>query len=407
MSKVLVIGGGASGMIAAGTAAKNGHEVHLFEKNSMLGKKLYITGKGRCNLTNCGEIQDFIDNTPSNPFFLYSALYNFSNLDVIEFFKRLGVETKVERGGRVFPVSDKSQDIVDALKRFLNKYKVNVHLNHIVDKLIIEDNKVIGILTNNGKQFYYDSIIIATGGLSYPATGSTGDGYKFAKQLGHKVTNLYPSLVPLIVDEDYCNDLQGLTLKNIEISIYNNNKIIYNKFGELLFTHYGVSGPVILSASRNIAKLEGTKLVLSIDLKPALDEKMLDNRILKDFDKNKNKDFKNSLDELLPKKIIPIIILLSKINPYKKVNEITKDERRKLVSTIKALTFHINGTRGYKEAVITMGGVAVSEVEPSTMKSKIFPNVLFAGELLDVDAYTGGYNLQIAFSTGYMAGMSV
>lgn len=407
MSKVLVIGGGASGMIAAGTAAKNGHEVHLFEKNSMLGKKLYITGKGRCNLTNCGEIQDFIDNTPGNPFFLYSALYNFSNLDVIEFFKRLGVETKVERGGRVFPVSDKSQDIVDALKRFLNKYKVNVHLNHIVDKLIIEDNKVIGILTNNGKQFYYDSIIIATGGLSYPATGSTGDGYKFAKQLGHKVTNLYPSLVPLIVDEDYCNDLQGLTLKNIEISIYNNNKIIYNKFGELLFTHYGVSGPVILSASRNIVKLEGTKLVLSIDLKPALDEKMLDNRILKDFDKNKNKDFKNSLDELLPKKIIPIIILLSKINPYKKVNEITKDERRKLVSTIKALTFHINGTRGYKESVITMGGVDVSEVEPSTMKSKIFPNVLFAGELLDVDAYTGGYNLQIAFSTGYMAGMSV
>lgn len=407
MSKVFVIGGGASGIMAAGVAAKRGNEVHLFEKNSILGKKLYITGKGRCNLTNAGDIQNFIDNTLSNPFFLYSALYNFSNLDTIEFFERLGVKTKVERGGRVFPISDKSKDVVDALKNFLIKNKVKLHFNQTVENLITQNNKVLGIITTDKNKFYCDNIIIATGGLSYPATGSTGDGYKFAKQLGHRVTKLYPSLVPLTVEDEYCRDLMGLTLKNIKISIYYNGKMVYNKFGELMFTHYGVSGPVILSASRNIATIINNKLLLTIDLKPALDTKTLDNRILKDFEKNKNRDFKNSLDELLPKKMIPVIILLSNIAPNKKVNEITKDERKHLISIIKELPFNINGTRGYEEAVITMGGIDVDYIDPSTMKSKIWDNVFFTGELLDLDAYTGGYNLQIAFSTGYTAGISV
>lgn len=407
MNKVFVIGGGASGMMAAGIAARRSNEVHLFEKNSILGKKLYITGKGRCNLTNIGDIQNFIDNTLSNPFFLYSALYNFSNLDTIEFFKELGVKTKIERGGRVFPISDKSKDVVDALKSFLIKSKVKLHLNQTVENLITQNNKVLGIITKDKNKFYCDSIIIATGGLSYPATGSTGDGYKFAKQLGHRVTDLYPSLVPLTVKEEYCNNLQGLTLKNVEISIYYNKKMLYNKFGELMFTHYGLSGPVILSASGNIAPFINNNLLLTIDLKPKLDNKMLDTRILKDFDKNKNKDFKNSLDELLPKKMIPVIIFLSNIAPNKKVNEITKDERKHLISIIKALPFNINGTRGYEESVITRGGVDVNYIEPSTMKSKIFENVFFVGELLDVDAYTGGYNLQIAFSSGYVAGISV
>ncbi len=407
MNKIFVIGGGASGMMAAGIAAERDNEVHLFEKNSILGKKLYITGKGRCNLTNAGDIQNFIDNTLSNPFFLYSALYNFSNLDTIEFFKKLGVKTKVERGGRVFPISDKSKDVVDALKNFLIKTKVKLHLNQTVENLITQNNKVLGIITTDKNKFDCDSIIIATGGLSYPATGSTGDGYKFAKQLGHRVTDLYPSLVPLTVEDEYCRDLMGLTLKNIKISIYYNGKMVYNKFGELMFTHYGVSGPVILSASRNIATIINNKLLLTIDLKPALDNKTLDNRILKDFEKNKNRDFKNSLDELLPKKMIPVIILLSNIAPNKKVNEITKDERKHLVSIIKELPLNINGTRGYEEAVITMGGIDVDYIDPSTMKSKIWDNVFFAGELLDLDAYTGGYNLQIAFSTGYTAGISV
>jgi len=407
MSKVFVIGGGASGIMAAGVAAKRGNEVHLFEKNSILGKKLYITGKGRCNLTNAGDIQNFIDNTLSNPFFLYSALYNFSNLDTIEFFERLGVKTKVERGGRVFPISDKSKDVVDALKNFLIKNKVKLHFNQTVENLITQNNKVLGIITTDKNKFYCDNIIIATGGLSYPATGSTGDGYKFAKQLGHRVTKLYPSLVPLTVEDEYCHDLMGLTLKNIKISIYYNGKMVYNKFGELMFTHYGVSGPVILSASRSIATIINNKLLLTIDLKPALDTKTLDNRILKDFEKNKNRDFKNSLDELLPKKMIPVIISLSNIAPNKKVNEITKDERKHLISIIKELPFNINGTRGYEEAVITMGGIDVDYIDPSTMKSKIWDNVFFTGELLDLDAYTGGYNLQIAFSTGYTAGISV
>lgn len=404
--KIVVIGGGAAGMIAAGISAKRGNEVHLFEKNKILGKKIYITGKGRCNLTNSGDIQNFIDNIPSNPFFLYSSFYNFSNIDTIEFFNNLGVETKIERGGRVFPVSDKSEDIINTLISFLKNNKVNIHVEEPVNNILIENNKVIGISTKTHEKFYCDKIIIATGGLSYPATGSTGDGYKFAKDAGHKITNLNPSLVPLKIKENWCSQLQGLSLKNVGILVKDNNKVIYKDFGELLFTHYGVSGPIILSASRNIVDKMKNNLTITIDLKPALDEKTLDNRILRDFEKNKNKDFKNSLDELLPQKLIPVIIMLSNISAVKKVNEITKDERKNICKLIKNLSLSISGTRGYNEAVITMGGINTDEIDPSTMESKFIKDLFFAGEVIDVDAYTGGYNLQIAFSTGYTAGIN-
>lgn len=404
--KIVVIGGGAAGMIAAGISAKRGNEVHLFEKNKILGKKIYITGKGRCNLTNSGDIQNFIDNIPSNPFFLYSSFYNFSNIDTIEFFKNLGVETKIERGGRVFPVSDKSEDIINALVCFLKNNKVNIHLEEPVNNILIEDTKVVGISSKINEKFYCDKVIIATGGLSYPVTGSTGDGYRFAKDAGHKITNLSPSLVPLKIKENWCSQLQGLSLKNVGISIKDNTKVIYKDFGELLFTHYGVSGPIILSASRNIINKIKNNLTITIDLKPALDEKTLDNRILRDFTKNKNKEFKNSLDELLPQKLIPVVIILSNISAVKKVNEITKDERKNICKLIKNLSLSINGTRGYNEAVITMGGINTDEIDPSTMESKFINDLFFAGEIIDVDAYTGGYNLQIAFSTGYTAGIN-
>lgn len=407
MKKTVVIGGGAAGIMAAGISAEKGNEVHLFEKNNKLGKKIYITGKGRCNLTNSGDIQNFMDNIPGNPFFLYSSFYNFSNIDTINFFKELGLETKVERGGRVFPISDKAEDVVETLERFLKKYRVNVHYEESVDNILIENNKVLGVSTRKHSEFRSDSVIIATGGLSYPLTGSTGDGYKMAKTTGHKITKLYPSLVPLVVKEKWCSELQGLSLKNIGISIENNNgKAIYKDFGELMFTHYGVSGPVILSSSRNIIEEIEKGLVLSIDLKPALDEKTLDTRILRDFEKFKNKAFKNSLNELFPQKLIPIIVMLSDIPPDKKVNEITKEKRKKLCGTIKKFLLHITATKGYNEAVITSGGIDINQIDPVTMESKILKNLFFAGEIIDVDAYTGGYNLQIAFSTGYTAGIN-
>lgn len=393
-------------MMAAGIAAQNGNNVYLFEKNNKLGKKLYITGKGRCNLTNSGDIQNFIDNILRNPFFMYSAFYNFSNCDTVKFFKELGVETKVERGGRIFPVSDKASDIVNAFERFLKKNKVNINCGCEIKDILVDGKTAIGVSTSNSK-IYGDSIIIATGGISYAVTGSTGDGYRFAKNVGHTVTKLYPSLVPLNIKQQWCKDLQGLTLKNISIEIKDiNNKTIYSDFGELLFTHYGVSGPVILSASGNIAEAIYKNLTLYVDLKPALDAKALDNRILRDFDMFKNKVFKNSLDELLPQKLIPVIVMLSGIDENKKVNEITKLERRYLVNILKNFKMDIEGTRGYSEAVITMGGVDTDEIEPSTMESKIVKNLFFAGEIIDVDAYTGGYNLQIAFSTGYTAGIN-
>lgn len=408
MKKVIVIGGGPAGMIAAGMAASRGYEVHLFEKNNKLGKKLYITGKGRCNLTNAGEIQELIEHIPGNANFLYSAFYTFTNQDTVDFFHQLGVPTKIERGNRVFPISDYAGDVVEALRGFLDQNGVQIHYNALVEKVYIQNGQAIGIKIGNIPNFHGDAVIVATGGLSYPTTGCTGDGYKFAREAGHTVKPLNPALVPLLIKEVWIQDLQGLSLKNIGITIKDaKKKAIYKDFGEMLFTHYGVSGPIILSASRHLLNNPSDIFMLHIDLKPALDAKVLDQRILRDFEKYHRKHFKNALDELLPQKLIPIIIQLSEIDPDKKVYEVTKEERKRLINLIKNLTCTITGTRGFKEAVITVGGVAVDEVNPATMESKMVQDLYFVGEVLDVDGYTGGFNLQIAFSTGYIAGMNV
>ncbi len=406
--KIIVVGAGAAGLMAAGRAAEKGHEVHLYEKNNRIGKKILITGKGRCNVTNDSDVEGLLDNIPGNPYFLYSAFYQLDSFQLQEFFKNLGLELKVERGKRVFPVSDRSLDVVLALEKYLKKNKVKLHLESPVDSILIEEGKAAGIRLKNGKEEKADGVIVCTGGLSYPGTGSTGDGYRFAKAAGHHVTKLYPSLVPLKTAEDWCHELMGLSLKNIEITIKNNKgKKVYSDFGEMLFTHFGVSGPVILSASRHIILTieEGYKLY--IDLKPAMDEKKLDTRLLRDFEKYANKDFANALDDLLPQKLIPVIIQLAEIDPRKKVNSITKEERKRLCTLLKALPLTITGTTGYNEAVVTCGGINVDEIDPSTMESKFVRNLHFAGEVLDVDAYTGGFNLQIAFSTGYVAGESI
>ena len=403
--KVIVVGAGAAGLMAAGRAAEKGHEVHLYEKNNRIGKKILITGKGRCNVTNDSDVEGLLDNIPGNPYFLYSAFYQLDSFGTQEFFKNLGLELKVERGKRVFPVSDRSLDVVLALEKYIKQNKVKLHLESPVDSILIEDGQAAGIRLKNGKEEKADGVIICTGGLSYPGTGSTGDGYRFAKAAGHRVTKLYPSLVPLKTAENWCHELMGLSLKNIEITIKNNKgKKVYTDFGEMLFTHFGVSGPVILSASRHIILTieEGYKLY--IDMKPAMDEKKLDARLLRDFDKFANKDFINSLDELLPQKLIPVIVELAEIDPRKKVNSITKEERKRLVGLLKALPLTITGVTGYNEAVVTCGGIETDEIDPSTMESKLVKNLHFAGEVLDVDAYTGGFNLQIAFSTGYTAG---
>ena len=403
--KVIVVGAGAAGLMAAGRAAEKGHEVHLYEKNNRIGKKILITGKGRCNVTNDSDVEGLLDNIPGNPYFMYSSFYQLDSFGLQEFFRNLGLELKVERGKRVFPVSDRSLDVVLALEKYIKKNKVKLHLESPVDSILIEDCKAAGIRLKNGKEEKADGVIVCTGGLSYPGTGSTGDGYRFAKAAGHHVTKLYPSLVPLKTAENWCHELMGLSLKNIEITVKNNKgKKVYTDFGEMLFTHFGVSGPVILSASRHIILTieEGYKLY--IDLKPAMDEKKLDARLLRDFEKFANKDFVNALDELLPQKLIPVIIELAEIDPRKKVNSITKEERKRLLGLIKGLPLTITGVTGYNEAVVTCGGIETDEIDPSTMESKLVKNLHFAGEVLDVDAYTGGFNLQIAFSTGYTAG---
>ena len=403
--KVIVVGAGAAGLMAAGRAAGKGHEVHLYEKNNRIGKKILITGKGRCNVTNDSDVEGLLDNIPGNPYFMYSSFYQLDSFGLQEFFRNLGLELKVERGKRVFPVSDRSLDVVLALEKYIKKNKVKLHLESPVDSILIEDCKAAGIRLKNGKEEKADGVIVCTGGLSYPGTGSTGDGYRFAKAAGHHVTKLYPSLVPLKTAENWCHELMGLSLKNIEITVKNNKgKKVYTDFGEMLFTHFGVSGPVILSASRHIILTieEGYKLY--IDLKPAMDEKKLDARLLRDFEKFANKDFVNALDELLPQKLIPVIIELAEIDPRKKVNSITKEERKRLLGLIKGLPLTITGVTGYNEAVVTCGGIETDEIDPSTMESKLVKNLHFAGEVLDVDAYTGGFNLQIAFSTGYTAG---
>lgn len=407
MSNVIVVGGGAAGMMAAVFAARNGQNVQLLEKNEKLGKKLFITGKGRCNITNAADIEDLFTAVISNPKFLYSGFYSFTNQQVIDFFEELGVKTKIERGERVFPVSDHSSDVIAAFSRELKLLGVSVSLHTEVRELLCEQDKVCGVLLTNGKKMKADAVIVATGGISYPSTGSTGDGYRFAKETGHRVTELLPSLVPMEVRQWYAKELQGLSLRNIEICITDGKKKLYEEFGEMLFTHYGVTGPVILSASSVVGKtLRKKELTLHIDLKPALSEEQLDKRILREFDANHNKQYKNSIDSLFPAKLKPVMIELSEIEPEKKVNEITKEERQRLVHLIKDFTMTLTGLRSYNEAIITKGGVSVKEIDPGTMESKKMKGLYFAGEVLDLDAVTGGYNLQIAWSTGYLAGMN-
>ena len=411
MSKVLIIGGGAAGMMAAVFAAKNGNKVEIFEKNEKLGKKLFITGKGRCNITNAAELEDFFPAVTSNPKFLYSAFYSFTNEQVISFFEELGVRTKVERGGRVFPVSDHSSDVIQALKKEMERLEVKINLNAEVKELRIEKRPsgetVTGILLASGKKISGDAVIVATGGISYPSTGSTGDGYRFARKCGHKVSELSPSLVPMEVKEWYAGELMGLSLRNIEIRITDGKKKLYQEFGEMLFTHYGVTGPVILSASSIVGKkLKDKELTLHIDLKPALTEEQLDKRVLREFEANHNRQFKNAVDSLFPSKLRPVIVDLSGIPEEKKVHEITKEERLRFVRLIKDFTMTLTGLRGYNEAIITKGGVSVKEIDPGTMESKLVKGLYFAGEVLDLDAVTGGYNLQIAWSTGYLAGIN-
>lgn len=428
--KVIVIGGGPAGMMAAITAKKSNNEVTLLEKNATLGKKLSITGKGRCNITSSLEnMDDFIKNTPGNGKFLYSSFRNFTNKDII---KLLNIPTKVERGNRIFPVSDKAQDVVNAFEKQLKGVKIikDIKVEEILTENLDDNNnnccnhnfnnnenennnskstiiRAIGVKTNKGN-YYADKIILATGGKSYPLTGSTGDGYEMAKKLGHTITEIKPSLVAMTVKKNSlqdCQELQGLTLKNVSIQLIENKKNIYKDFGEMLFTHFGVSGPIILSASSHLVRTKMIKPKIIVDMKPALSSEKLEDRILRDFKKYQNKEIKNALNDLLPQKMIPVIIRKSNINFEKKVNEITKEERKQLINSIKNFTIEIEGFRSIDEAIITAGGVSIKEINPKTMESKIVKGLYFAGEIIDVDAYTGGFNLQIAYSTGYTAGL--
>ena len=404
--KVIIIGGGAAGMMAAYQAAKCGNDVSLYEKNEKLGKKIFITGKGRCNVTNACEIEELLDHVVTNKEFLYSGFYSFTNDAMMELLEELGCPLKVERGNRVFPVSDHSSDVIAALQRGLRKENVDIYFNTTVKKILIEDGIVTGVRLASGDTVKADKVVVATGGMSYQATGPTGDAYDFASKAGHKVTKLTPALVPFEIKEDYCKQLMGLSLRNVAVTMTADGKKIYDDFGEMLFTHFGISGPVVLSASSYIGRYQGKELKFIIDLKPALNKEQLDHRVLKDFNKTLNKDFVNSLDHLLPKKLIPVMIELSGIPEHKKVNEITKKERERFVSLLKHLELTITGVRGFKEAIITQGGVNVKEIDPGTMESKKIKGLYFAGEVLDLDAVTGGFNLQIAWSTGYLAGMN-
>ena len=404
MSKVIVIGAGPAGMMAAMTAAKE-HDVILLDGNERIGKKLFITGKGRCNVTNAKDISEFFDFIPGNPHFLYSALYTYTNEDTMSFFANEGIKLKVERGGRVFPDSDKSSDIIKGLSSGLNKANVKVLLKNKVTDIRFNGSTIKSVIVNDTNEIKGDHFIIATGGASYPLTGSRGEGQEFAKKVGHKIIDLKPSLVPVEINDPWVKELMGLTLKNVSVSIKEGKKTVYKNQGEMKFTSFGVSGPLILSGSRFIK--DNKSYTLSIDLKPVIEVSELDKRVQKDFKKYINKDFRNSLDDLLPQKLIPIIIQLSGINEYKKVHDITKEERRRLVDTLKNLTMEVKGLRSLSEAIVTSGGVDTKDIDPSTMRSKIIDNLSFAGEVIDVDAFTGGYNVQVALATGYLAGSNI
>lgn len=410
MSKsVIVIGAGASGLMAAGFCAENGNTVTLLEKNDKVGRKLMITGKGRCNVTNaCTMLNELIENVPVNGRFLYTAFSRFMPGDTMDFFESLGIPLKIERGNRVFPVSDKSVDIVDALNSFIKSKGVK-RIQENVKSLIIENQVVKGVKCESGKEYFSDAVIVATGGKSYPLTGSTGDGYIFARQAGHSVVKPKPSLVPLECHEGFCSQLMGLTLKNIALTVYDNEKFreIYSDFGELLFTHFGVSGPVVLSASSHIKEMQSGRFELHIDLKPALTEEQLDKRLLREFKENPSKALINIMNSLLPKSLVPVFVKLTGIHPATKANQVTREMRMDIISLLKDFKLTVTDFRPIEEAVITSGGVEVKEINPKTMESKLCKNLYFCGEVIDVDAYTGGFNLQIAFSTGYLAGNSI
>lgn len=407
MSKVLVIGGGAAGMMAAYAAGMCGHEVTLLEQNEKLGKKIYITGKGRCNFTNASPLEEIMQAVVSNPKFLYSAFYTFSNDAVMDFFENQGMPYKIERGNRAFPVSDHASDVIRALERAMKEQDVRIRLHTQVRELLIEDDKATGVLLTDGGKIMADSLILATGGLSYPTTGSTGDGHTMAKNSGHKIVTPRPALVPLTTKEEYILRMQGLSLKNVSLKIKDEKRVIYDAFGEMLFTHFGVSGPLVLSGSSVLSRHFPREYQAYIDLKPALSEEVLNERLLREFSERPNQHIKAVFQQLLPAKMIPVMIELSQISMDKPVNAITKEERRRLVGLFKAFPFTITGTRGFKEAIITQGGVSVKDIDPATMESKRIKDLYLVGELLDLDAMTGGYNLQIAWSTGYLAGISI
>ena len=404
--KVIVIGAGAAGLMASGVAAENGADVILIERNDRPARKVMITGKGRCNVTNnCTMINELIANVPTNGRFLYSAFSRFMPIDTMEFFEDMGVPLKVERGNRVFPESDKAVDIVDALNSFSQDAGAK-RIKGRVTELKVSDGAVKGVVLEDGTEYEADAVIVATGGVSYPLTGSSGDGYELAKQVGHSVTDLKPSLVPLVCHEGFCSDLQGLSLKNVSISVIDTHsyKEVYKDFGEMLFTHFGVSGPMILSASSHLKDITPRRYEIHIDLKPAVSYEQLDKRIQRDFLENTNKNFINALDALLPKKLVPVIVRLCGIKPATKVNQITKEQRGNLVNLLKDLKVTVLKYRPIEEAIITSGGISTKEIDPKTMESKLCKGLYFAGEVIDVDAYTGGFNLQIAFSTGRLAG---
>ncbi len=405
MKKIFVIGGGASGIISAVRAAENGSKVILFEKMPQIGRKLRITGKGRCNLTNAADIAEIVKNIPGNGKFLFSALKNFSSADTVNFFENLGVKTKIERGGRIFPQSDDATEVIDALLRRLAILGVEVKTNSPVKEILAENKKIVGVLVGE-KIFKCDALILATGGLSYPATGSTGDGFKFARRLGHKITEILPSLVPLETEEDFVRDLQGLSLKNVRVKLLSDGKRVAEEFGEMLFTHFGVSGPIILTLSRQAAKLlnDGRFVELEINLKPALTPEKLDARLLRDFEKFRGKILKNSLVELLPSKLIPIILDLAYLSEEKRVDSVTAVERRRLIEILRGLPLTITKTRPIDEAIVTSGGISTKEIDPRTMHSKIVENLFIVGEVADIDGFTGGFNLQAAWAMGNLAG---